>query len=54
MLTLTVLGPKEAEMRIIGRDLLARQQALAVLDTTTAEVMEKTLKHSGRSPNQVG
>ncbi len=34
-------------MRIIGVDLHARQQTLAVLDTTTGEVMEKTLTHSG-------
>jgi len=34
-------------MRIIGCDLHARQQTLAVLDTTTGEVMEKTLTHSG-------
>jgi hypothetical protein len=35
---LTVLGPKEAEMRIIGCDLHARQQTLAMLDTTTGEI----------------
>jgi transposase len=34
-------------MRIIGCDLHARQQTLAVLDTATGEVMEKTLAHSG-------
>src|SRR5271155_4391991 len=34
-------------MRIIGCDLHARQQTLAVLDTATGEVMEKTLTHSG-------
>jgi hypothetical protein len=34
-------------MQIIGCDLHARQQTLAVLDTTTGEVMEKTLTHSG-------
>jgi transposase len=45
--TPTVLGPKEAEMRIIGCDLHARQQTLAVLDTATGEVMAKTLTHSG-------
>jgi len=42
--TLTVLGPKEAEMRIIGCDLHARQQALAMLDTTTGEMVAMTLK----------
>src|SRR5208283_1317681 len=34
-------------MRIIGCDLHARQQTLAMLDTTTAEVVEVTLKHEG-------
>ena len=42
-----MLGPKEAEMRIIGCDLHARQQSVAVLDTTTGEVVEVTLKHEG-------
>ena len=32
-------------MRIIGCDLHARQQTVAVLDTTTGEVVEKTLMH---------
>ena len=56
MFTPTVLGPKEAEMRIIGCDLHARQQTLAVLDTATGEVMEKTLAHSGsdvKSPARI-
>jgi hypothetical protein len=44
---LTVLGPKEAEMVIIGCDLHARQQTLAMLDTTAGEVVEVTLKHGG-------
>jgi transposase len=47
--TLTVLGPKEAEMRIIGCDLHARQQALAMLDTTTGEMVAMTLKHEGNN-----
>ena len=34
-------------MRIIGCDLHARQQTLAMLDTTTGEVLEVTLKHEG-------
>jgi hypothetical protein len=42
-----MLGPKEAEMQIIGCDLHARQQTLAILDTRTGEVTEKTLTHSG-------
>jgi len=49
MFTLTVLGPKEAEMRIIGCDLHARQQTLAMLDTTTGEVVKITLEHEGDS-----
>ena len=34
-------------MRIIGCDLHARQQTLAMLDTTTGEVVEVILKHEG-------
>jgi transposase len=34
-------------MRIIGCDLHARQQTLAMLDTGTGEVMKMTLKHEG-------
>jgi transposase len=45
--TLTALEPKEAEMRIIGVDLHARQQTVAMLDTKTGELIEKTLKHDG-------
>jgi transposase len=37
-------------MRIIGCDLHARQQTLAMLDTTTGEVVNRTLMHEG---NQV-
>jgi len=37
-------------MRIIGCDLHARQQALAMLDTTTGEVVNLFLMHEG---NQV-
>ena len=32
-------------MRIIGCDLHARQQTIALLDTDTGEVVDKTLKH---------
>jgi len=42
---LTALGPKEAEVRIIGCDLHARQQTIAMLDRDTGEVVEKTLEH---------
>src|SRR5712664_1168510 len=34
-------------MRIIGVDLHARQQTVAMLDTETGELLEKTLKHDG-------
>ena len=34
-------------MRIIGCDLHARQQTLAMLDTATGEVVKTTLKHAG-------
>jgi hypothetical protein len=45
--TLTELGPKDAEMQIIGCDLHARQQTLAMLDSTAGEVVVPTLKHDG-------
>jgi transposase len=41
------LGPKEAEMLIIGVDLYTRQQTIAMLDVSTGEVIEKTLEHEG-------
>ena len=47
MFTLTELGPKEAEVNIIGCDLHARQQTLAMLDTITGEVMNTALQHEG-------
>jgi hypothetical protein len=34
-------------MRIIGCDLHARQQTLAMLDTETGEVVRTTLTHEG-------
>ena len=34
-------------MRIIGCDLHARQQTLAMFDTTTGEVVNRTLQHEG-------
>ena len=34
-------------MRIIGVDLHARQQTIAMLDTETGELIEKTLGHDG-------
>ena len=36
-------------MQIIGVDLHTRQQTIAMLDTETGEVMEKTLKHEGET-----
>jgi transposase len=44
-----VLGSKEAEMRIMGCDLHARQQTLAMLETATGEVVNETLAHEGKS-----
>jgi hypothetical protein len=41
---LTALGSKEAEMKIIGCDLHAAQQTIAMLDGDTGEVVEKTLR----------
>ena len=34
-------------MRIIGVDLHARQQSVAMLETETGELVEKTLEHEG-------
>jgi hypothetical protein len=34
-------------MRILGCDLHAREQTLAMLDTTTGEVVNAALKHEG-------
>jgi hypothetical protein len=34
-------------VKIIGCDLHARQQTLAMLDTTTGEVVKARLKHEG-------
>jgi transposase len=36
-------------MRIIGCDLHARQQAVAILDTTTGEALKGTLMHEGNN-----
>jgi hypothetical protein len=36
-------------MRIIGCDLHARQETLAMLDTITGEVVKKTLKHESNN-----
>src|ERR1700692_205833 len=44
---LTALGSKEAEMKIIGCDLHASQQSIAMLDRDTGEIVEKTLTHEG-------
>jgi hypothetical protein len=45
--TLTALGSKEAEMGMIGCDLHAAQQTIAMLDRETGEIVERTLKHDG-------
>ena len=49
MSTLTALGSKEVEMKIIGCDLHTRQQSIAMLDHDTGEVVEKTLTHEGET-----
>src|SRR3977135_1733091 len=41
------LGTKEAEMKILGCDLHAKQQTIAMVDTETGEFTEKTLSHEG-------
>jgi transposase len=40
---------KEAEMKIVGCDLHARQQTIAMVDTETGEFTEKTLGHEGNA-----
>jgi hypothetical protein len=45
--TLTALEPEEASMQIIGVDLHIRQQTIAMFDTETGELLEKTLEHDG-------
>src|ERR1700685_2529366 len=45
----TELGQRKAEMQIIGCDLHARQQTLAMLDTNTGEVVNRTLQHEGNN-----
>ena len=44
---LTALGSKDAEMRILGCDLHASQQSIAMLDEETGETAEASLKHEG-------
>jgi hypothetical protein len=39
------LGTKEAKMKIVGCDLRARQQTIAMVETETGEFSEKTLNH---------
>jgi transposase len=46
---LAVLGSKEAEMKIIGCDLHAAKQTIAMLDCDTGEIVEKTLHHDGEA-----
>src|SRR6202522_4691055 len=40
-------------MRIIGCDLHARKQTLAMLDTQTGEVVNQTVAHEGKSVREV-
>jgi hypothetical protein len=46
---LAALGLKEAEMRLIGCDLHASQQSIAMFDRDTGAVIEKTLRHEGEA-----
>ena len=39
-------------MRIIGVDLHARQQTIAMLDVDTGELVERTLEHDGEKVKQ--
>jgi hypothetical protein len=41
------LGTKEAEMKIVGCDLHAKQQTIAMVDTETGEFIERTLAQNG-------
>src|SRR5438445_5219942 len=43
------LGTKEAEMKIVGCDLHARQQSIAMLDMATGEFTEKIIRHEGKA-----
>jgi len=36
-------------MKIVGCDLHARQQSIAMVDTETGELSEKVLKHEGKA-----
>jgi hypothetical protein len=36
-------------MKIVGCDLHARQQSIAMVDTETGEITEKQLKHEGNA-----
>src|SRR5262244_4651589 len=40
---------KEAEMKIVGCDLHARQQTIAMVDAESGEFTEKTLDHEGNA-----
>jgi hypothetical protein len=43
------LGLKEAEMKIVGVDLHAKQQSIAMLGTETGELTEKIIRHEGNA-----
>jgi hypothetical protein len=43
------LGTKEAEMKIVGCDLHAKQQTIAMVDTETGEFIDSTLAHEGNA-----
>ena len=46
---LTALGSMEAEMKIIGCDLHAAQQTIAMFNRETGEVVEQTLSHEAET-----
>jgi len=41
------LGTKEAEMKIVGCDLHAKQQSIAMVDTETGEFIERNCSTKG-------
>lgn len=43
------LGSKEAEMQMIGCDLHARQQTLAILDTATGTLEQRVIEYTGNN-----
>jgi hypothetical protein len=42
-------GAKEAEMKIVGVDLHAKQQSIVLLDTESGEFTKKIIRHEGNT-----